>query len=1078
MTDDTDQITISGDPFFGMLVAGLTAWLLFSNGAGDAQAEVVKVVCFGDSITKRGYPEILGKQPELNVLNAGVGGNTTAQALRRMERDVLAKEPDFVVILFGTNDSRIDSKRVYVPVEKYSANLVSMIDSCEQIDARVILCTIPPIDEEPYFTRHDRKPFKAVGGLTSLLRVYRDAAIGVGADRQVPVIDLSQLLLNQPEWMSPDGVHPSERGNAIIAKHVDQAIRRLMARDSAATAQSAGSKEPGRSLAVELKAVKLQQLATEAVERGDAVRGKAVFHGVKLGCAKCHAPMKSADGKQRPRIAPDQSTVADRLTPEQIVESLLFPNKSIAKGFDSFLVVTVEGKVHKGVLISQSAEEIVLADPEKSELTTIARAEIDAMQKARSPMPDGLADQLESRQEFYDLIRYLTEQKASANGKAVISTGELLVKEIPAGPSRHPLLAVARPDGICYLYDPNQLHFDSIWEGPLGWEHGDGRFTLNQASAQPFHIRDKPWKIDVGRVQFEFQWLGYELQDSGVVFNYSLTDQKQRRVWTVAESIEISSILRQRLRFQITTPPESKDVLTYWLAQTNFRRVNTNGQQAQRNQLEFLKPGQTEFLLDLSRRKSGLTIPHGYSVSRIDGPKPKEPWLFEPTGFSFTEDGTAFVSTRTGGIWRYRNGKWNLFADGLHETQGVQVAPNGRDVYTMQKPELTLLKDTDGDGQADLYSSVESRFRFTGHYHEFAFGPVMNTAGELFFSTGLSASGNHEARKSATGQMSSALGYRGWVMKVDADGQPKPFAAGLRSPAGIGMNEADELFITDNQGDWVASSYLGHVEEGDFLGHPAALWDREEFGITPRVLDYRTVDARVKDVPPLDMEKFSAQRKRPAVWLIHGDLTNSPGNPSFCPPTGFGPFKGQAFIADISHRAIVRVALEKVNGVYQGAVIPFIRPLGSASYSTQFDPQGRLWVGSVGRGWTTGGPMIEVISFDPEKPPFEIHRIELKPDGFDVHFTQPLAASSLPVDQVSVQQFHYLYWEQYGSDRQDNVNVAIDQLAVSADRRTLSIKVPVARNNVYEIDLGVLHSAGGLELQNNFAFYTLNELAE
>lgn len=40
---------------------------------------------------------------------------------------------------------------------------------------------------------------------------------------------------------------------------------------------------------------------------------------------------------------------------------------------------------------------------------------------------------------------------------------------------------------------------------------------------------------------------------------------------------------------------------------------------------------------------------------------------------------------------------------------------------------------------------------------------------------------------------------------------------GLRSPAGIGMNANDELFITDNQGDWVASSYLGHVKEGDLF---------------------------------------------------------------------------------------------------------------------------------------------------------------------------------------------------------------------------------------------------------------------
>lgn len=313
-------------------------------------------------------------------------------------------------------------------------------------------------------------------------------------------------------------------------------------------------------------------------------------------------------------------------------------------------------------------------------------------------------------------------------------------------------------------------------------------------------------------------------------------------------------------------------------------------------------------------------------------------------------------------------------------------------------------------------------------------------------------------------------------MKVGTDGRLSPFASGFRSPAGIGMNARDEIFITDNQGDWVASSYLGHVEAGDFLGHPATLWDREEYGITPRTLDYKSVDTRVAKVPELKEEEFRTLRKRPAVWLIHGDLTNSPGNPSFCPPKGFGPFEGQAFIADISHRAIVRVALEKVEGQYQGAVFPFIRPLGSASFSTAFDPEGRLWIGSVGRGWTTGDPMIELITFDKENSPFEMQRIELTASGFDIHFTQPIAADEIVRDQISIKRFHYLYWAEYGSDRQDNLSVAVQSLQVSPDRRVLSIGIPLVRDKVYEIDLGQIQSASGRELKNNFAYYTLNEL--
>ena len=204
------------------------------------------------------------------------------------------------------------------------------------------------------------------------------------------------------------------------------------------------------------------------------------------------------------------------------------------------------------------------------------------------------------------------------------------------------------------------------------------------------------------------------------------------------------SLLQQRVHFSIQHPPETDEVLTFWLRQTYYRNVATNGQQAQRNQLEFLKPGQTHFTLTLSRRRSGQTVPQGYSISRIEGPKPEKPFLFEPTGFDFAPDGTAFLSTRTGGIWRYHEKSGTSLLTGSRKPRGSR-APNGRDVFTMQKPELTLLEDTDSDGVADLYLSVADGFRYTGQYHEFAYGPVINSRGEMFFSTGLSSSGHHEA---------------------------------------------------------------------------------------------------------------------------------------------------------------------------------------------------------------------------------------------------------------------------------------------------------------------------------------------
>lgn len=54
-----------------------------------------------------------------------------------------------------------------------------------------------------------------------------------------------------------------------------------------------------------------------------------------------------------------------------------------------------------------------------------------------------------------------------------------------------------------------------------------------------------------------------------------------------------------------------------------------------------------------------------------------------------------------------------------------------------------------------------------------------------------------------------------------------PWATGMRSPAGLGMVDGD-LFYADNQGDYIGSGGIWHVEEGDFTGHPAGLrWTDE-----------------------------------------------------------------------------------------------------------------------------------------------------------------------------------------------------------------------------------------------------------
>jgi lysophospholipase L1-like esterase len=214
----------------GQYMNRLLAPLLVALFAPVALAEAPRVVCFGDSITKQGYPELVGKAIDVEAVNAGVGGNNTVQGLKRMKADVLDKKPAIVVIFFGTNDCRPSDESAHVPVEQYQKNLEQMIDQSQKIGAKVIVCTPPPINPEPYFKRHKKEKIEAEGGLEKVLAKYRAAAIAAAETKKATVVDLNQLFgkQKQEEWLSTDGVHPSEKGKAMIATYVGEAIKPLL----------------------------------------------------------------------------------------------------------------------------------------------------------------------------------------------------------------------------------------------------------------------------------------------------------------------------------------------------------------------------------------------------------------------------------------------------------------------------------------------------------------------------------------------------------------------------------------------------------------------------------------------------------------------------------------------------------------------------------------------------------------------------------------------------------------------------------------------------------------------------------
>jgi acyl-CoA thioesterase-1 len=122
-------------------------------------AEPVRIVTLGDSITK-GYREgvkpeetfsayleaaLRKKGLEATVVNVGIGGERTDQALQRLDRDVTSKKPGFVTIMYGTNDSYVDpgAKASRLTVEQFRENLVLLVHRLRDAKIEPILMTEP-----------------------------------------------------------------------------------------------------------------------------------------------------------------------------------------------------------------------------------------------------------------------------------------------------------------------------------------------------------------------------------------------------------------------------------------------------------------------------------------------------------------------------------------------------------------------------------------------------------------------------------------------------------------------------------------------------------------------------------------------------------------------------------------------------------------------------------------------------------------------------------------------------------------------------------------------------------------------
>jgi putative heme-binding domain-containing protein len=150
-------------------------------------------------------------------------------------------------------------------------------------------------------------------------------------------------------------------------------------------------------------------LVKEAINQGDAAKGKKVFQLPALSCVACHAVdgIASAPG---PIKGPNLSALAAGLPIDLIVESVLWPARQIKEGYETVTITTKDGRVHSGFLQAAERKAISVRDLASGEVVVVPSANLASRSKAQSVMPPRLTDSL-TRTELRDLIKYLSTLK-------------------------------------------------------------------------------------------------------------------------------------------------------------------------------------------------------------------------------------------------------------------------------------------------------------------------------------------------------------------------------------------------------------------------------------------------------------------------------------------------------------------------------------------------------------------------------------------------------------------------------------------------------------------------------------------
>jgi hypothetical protein len=356
--------------------------------------------------------------------------------------------------------------------------------------------------------------------------------------------------------------------------------------------------------------------------------------------------------------------------------------------------------------------------------------------------------------------------------------------------------------------------------------------------------------------------------------------------------------------------------------------------------------------------------------------------------FDFLPDGRAAVSTWNGDVWLVsgidddlEQLEWKRFATGLFDPLGLKVVDGA--IYVHGRDGITILRDQNGDGEADVHECFNNQVFITPGFHEFAFDLQTDAAGNFYFSKGA------PVNPGGRGFM-KIVPHHGAILKVSKDGSTiETVATGLRAPNGIAVSPDGVITSGDNEGTYMPRCRLNWISKPGFYAGVAPCAHRDP----------------VPDQPDL-----------PLCWMPM-DVDNSSGGQVWVTGKGWPDLQGRLLHLSYGQCAAYLVLKEEVDGVIQGGVVRLPASFSSSCMRGRYGPDGQLYIVGL-QGWQTsaakeGGFHRVRRTTQPLGLPTALRTCD---KGVYLTFAEPLdPETAADPESYGVQIWGYLYSPNYGS---------------------------------------------------------------